>query len=117
MQTLNPTDIFKALADETRLRMVLLIAREDELCVCELCWAIDESQPKISRHLALLRNSGMLSARRQGQWMYYSLHPELPVWVREMLQLATQANSDWLLGQAERLTQMGQRPQRRAVCC
>lgn len=117
MLTFNPTDIFKALADETRLRMMLLIARETELCVCELSWAIDESQPKISRHLALLRSSGMLSARRQGQWMYYSLHPELPAWVRDILLTATQATADWLLEQTGRLTQMGQRPQRLAACC
>ena len=49
---LTPTTVFKCLADETRVRLMLLITREDELCVCELTCALDESQPKVSRHLA-----------------------------------------------------------------
>lgn len=65
-EALTPTDIFKCLADETRVRMVLLIEREQELCVCELTCAMDESQPKISRHLALLRIVGRSPARPVG---------------------------------------------------
>ena len=55
IEHLTPTTVFKCLADETRVRIALLIAREGELCVCELTCALDESQPKISRHLAMLR--------------------------------------------------------------
>ncbi|MBA4502358.1 metalloregulator ArsR/SmtB family transcription factor [Marinobacterium marinum] len=79
-------DVFKVLADETRLRSVLLIQREGELCVCELVEALAETQPKISRHLAQLRKAGVLADRRQGQWVFYRLHGELPDWVRQMLQ-------------------------------
>lgn len=114
---INPTELFKCLADETRVRMTLLIEREQELCVCELTCAMQQSQPKVSRHLALLRNSGLLADRRQGQWVYYRLHPNLPHWVREVLAVTQQANSGWLTEQTQRLNNMGDRPTRAAACC
>ena len=114
---LTPTILFKALADETRARLMLLIAREDELCVCEMTCALDESQPKISRHLAQLRACGLLADRRQGQWVHYRLHPDLPDWVRGVLNTALDANQDWLTGDVTRLDAMGGRPERAATCC
>ena len=54
---LTPTTVFKCLADDTRVRTMLLITREGELCVCELTCALNESQPKVSRHLAQLRSA------------------------------------------------------------
>ncbi|MBD2839800.1 metalloregulator ArsR/SmtB family transcription factor [Pseudomonas sp. JM0905a] len=114
---LTPTSVFKALADETRARLMLLIAREGELCVCELTCALNESQPKISRHLAQLRTCGLLADRRQGQWVHYRLHPDLPGWVRSMLSTALEANQDWLTGDVSRLDVMGGRPERAAACC
>lgn len=116
-KTLTPTEVFKCLADETRLRMVLLIEREQELCVCELTCAIDESQPKISRHLALLRSAGLLADRRQGQWVYYRLHPQLPPWVMQILSVTEEENRSWLSTQMCRLKAMGDRPARAAACC
>ncbi|MNV65706.1 HTH-type transcriptional repressor AseR [compost metagenome] len=53
-------EVSKSLADETRLRATLLIASQGELCVCELMFGLEDSQPKISSHLALLRGSGLL---------------------------------------------------------
>jgi len=76
---------FKALCDPTRLRMLVLLGCEGELCVCELTHALDEIQPKISRHLAQLREIGAVQDRRQGQWIYYRLNPELPDWARTVL--------------------------------
>lgn len=61
---LTPT-VFKCQADYTRVRLMLLITREEELCVCELTCALDESQPKVSRHLAQLRSAGRSPARLQ----------------------------------------------------
>ncbi|MBI3545355.1 MAG: metalloregulator ArsR/SmtB family transcription factor [Gammaproteobacteria bacterium] len=81
-------EFFPALADTTRLRCLLLLAAEDELCVCELMHALGESQPKISRHLATLREMNVVADRRAGQWIYYRLHPELPPWARGVLQQA-----------------------------
>lgn len=61
-----------ALADKTRLRLLNLM-REDEICVCFFTEVLEESQPKISRHLAYLRNAGIVEARRDGKWMHYRI--------------------------------------------
>ncbi|NBF06263.1 metalloregulator ArsR/SmtB family transcription factor [Pseudomonas sp. Fl5BN2] len=114
---ITPPEVFKSLADETRTRATLLIAHQGELCVCELMCALDDSQPKISRHLAQLRSSGLLLDRRQGQWVYYRLNPELPAWVNEILQVTLQANVAWLEKNAARLQNMHGRPVRAAACC
>lgn len=117
MAQLSPTTVFKCLADETRIRLMLLVTREEELCVCELTCALDESQPKISRHLAQLRTCGLLEDRRHGQWVYYRLQRNLPAWVVQILQTTLQANRQWLGPDAKRLDKMGNRPQRIAACC
>lgn len=64
--------ILKALADETRIRIVALLAH-GELCVCHLEEALELSQPNISRHLGILRASGVVVTRRDGNWIYYRL--------------------------------------------
>lgn len=61
---------FKALADRTRLRLLNLM-REDEVCVCFFVEILKTNQPKISRHLAYLRRTGIVGARRDGPWMHY----------------------------------------------
>jgi len=58
----------------------MLIQSDGEVCVCELSFSLEESQPKISRHLALLRDNGILTPRREGTWMHYSINPDLPAW-------------------------------------
>ena len=93
---LQPAQFFKCLADETRLRCLILLQRRGELCVCELTQALQMSQPKISRHLALLRTCRLLQDRRQGAWVYYRLHPALPDWALTVLTSA----ADGLAGQA-----------------
>jgi ArsR family transcriptional regulator len=82
---IQPVAFFKCLADETRLRCVALLQQQGELCVCELTQVLQISQPKISRHLALLRSSGLVLDRRQGAWVYYRLHPQLPAWAQAAL--------------------------------
>jgi ArsR family transcriptional regulator len=72
MSIQNDLDIFKACSDETRLRILFLLS-ERELCVCELVAILDMPQGKISRHLALLKNASLVSDRREGTWIYYSL--------------------------------------------
>lgn len=66
MLQLSSIQLFKNLSDETRLGIVLLLREMGELCVCDLCTALEQSQPKISRHLAMLRESGLLLDRKQG---------------------------------------------------
>lgn len=67
--------LFAALADSTRLRLLNLM-RGREVCVCYFVEILQQSQPKISRHLAYLRNAGVVSARREGKWMHYRI--EMP---------------------------------------
>ena len=114
---LSPAIVFKCLGDETRTRIMLMLTGQDELCVCELIWALDDRQPKISRHLAQLRNCGLLADRRQGQWIYYRLHPQLPEWVLEVLHITRSANQSWIDQDAGRLASMEGRPVRQAACC
>jgi ArsR family transcriptional regulator len=64
--------LFKALSDETRLRILALLA-EGELCVCDLMAILELPQSTVSRHLAYLRHAGLADDRRQGVWMYYRL--------------------------------------------
>src|SRR5437879_3593856 len=64
--------LFRALADSTRLRLLNLMNGR-EVCVCYVVEILKQSQPKISRHLAYLRNAGIVSARREGKWMHYSI--------------------------------------------
>ena len=64
---MDQVNFFKCLADQTRLDILMLIVKQGERCVCDLTASLDLSQPKISRHLALLRTSGVLQDRRQGQ--------------------------------------------------
>lgn len=113
---MTPTALFKCLADDTRTRITLLVVSEGELCVCELTAALDLSQPKISRHLALLRSAGLLMDRRQGQWVYYRLHPELPAWVTAILKDVFDANQHWLETEGKRLCAMAGRPDNQPVC-
>lgn len=64
--------MFAALADPTRLRLLNLMDGR-EVCVCYFVEILRQGQPKISRHLAYLRDAGLVSARREGKWMHYSI--------------------------------------------
>jgi len=83
---LKPTDLFAALANDTRLRCLVLLIAHEELCVCELTNATGAAQPHVSRHLAQLRELGLVSDRRKGLWVYYRIHRALPAWARRVLE-------------------------------
>lgn len=117
MPELDPVRIFKCLGDETRLMLVLLIASEGELCVCELTHALQESQPKVSRHLAQLRGCGLLEDNRIGQWVYYRVGSRLPEWAGQVLESARVGEASRLATLRARLAAMGERPERRATLC
>jgi len=71
-KSLDLARLFAALADPTRLRLLNLMNGR-EVCVCYFVEILKQGQPKISRHLAYLRNAGIVSARREGKWMHYSM--------------------------------------------
>lgn len=114
---LEPARLLKCLGDETRLTLTLLIRKEEELCVCEMTHALEESQPKISRHLAQLRTCGLLNDRREGQWVYYRLSGDVPEWVDELLGAAEKGQAGRLVELQQRLSSMGNRPDRRLAMC
>jgi ArsR family transcriptional regulator len=66
---------FKVLADEARLKMLWLLFHNRELCVCDIMAVLEITQSKASRHLAALRNAGLVTDRKEGLWSYYSLRP------------------------------------------
>jgi ArsR family transcriptional regulator, arsenate/arsenite/antimonite-responsive transcriptional repressor len=85
---ISPPGLFRTLADPTRLRILHLIG-ESEVCVCYFVEALQISQPKISRHLAYLRRSGIVHARKDGKWVHYSIafppNPSAAAILRETL--------------------------------
>lgn len=113
---MNPLKFYKCLADETRLRCLMLIKHEGELCVCELTTALAEIQPKVSRHLAQLRQCELLIDRKQGQWVFYRINPSLPAWADTVLAQTTEANATFLRENLTNLHGMGARPGRVSAC-
>jgi ArsR family transcriptional regulator, arsenate/arsenite/antimonite-responsive transcriptional repressor len=96
----HSAELFKALADETRLRILNLLVR-GELCVCDLMSVLAIGQSKASRHLAHLRNVGLVDDRRDGVWMYYTLaqpagvaHQRVLEWLAEAATELPQAAAD-----------------------
>ncbi len=105
-------DLLKSLSDETRLRSMCLIVNYGELCVCELSWALDLSQPKISRHLARMRTEGILDTRRDGQWVLYSLNADIAPGIRAIVEsiVAQDSLRSQYKQDSERLDAMKDRP-------
>jgi ArsR family transcriptional regulator len=79
----------------------MLLQEHGELCVCELIQALNRSQPHVSHHLAKLRKEGIIQDRRQGLWVHYRLHPDLPDWALGVMREAAQGT---------RLPSLGERP-------
>lgn len=100
---------YMALADRTRLRLLNLM-RDEEVCVCFFTEVLGDSQPKISRHLAYLRNSGLVEARRDGKWMHYSIVEPADEGGRRLVK----AMLGWLDDQPELRVE---RERYKTVCC
>lgn len=86
--------IFKALSDPIRLRIILLLQSEGELCVCDLMAVLKLPQSTVSRHLAYLKRSCWVDIRRQGVWMYYQLSSESCQMCRELLDILLRHAAD-----------------------
>ena len=94
--------LFAALSDLTRLRLLNLMERR-EVCVCYFVEILQQSQPKISRHLAYLRRAGIVLARREGKWMHYRIaEPADPGAARILAETLQALKSDKSM-QADRL--------------
>lgn len=77
--------LFSALSDPLRLRCLALIDARGEACVCQLTHALEASQPKVSKHLAVLREAHLVEQRRAAQWVLYKI-AKLPEWAKMVLE-------------------------------
>ena len=113
---LNEQLFFDVLSDETRRRILTLILREGELCVCELFFALNLPQPKVSRHLGVMREAEVLSVRKDGTWVFYRLHSQLPLWAAKVIEAMAQGVEHLPQYQEDQkqLTSMTNRP---VKCC
>lgn len=112
---MNVDLLFDCLADPTRRRILALLVAQGELCVCELTAAVDDIQPKISRHLGVLKDAGIVTARRDGTWMFYRPVAALPAWAAAILAALPQSAGKQLRADLQRLKVMAGRPQRCAT--
>ncbi len=82
----NPLRLFKALGDETRLRIVNLFVQSNQsVCVCEMADALLVPQYQISRHLIVLKNLGLMTTKRKGTWVYYTLNRNATPFVSDLM--------------------------------
>src|SRR3954471_11463916 len=104
-------DVFKALADTTRLRILRLLMA-GEVCVCNIHEALRIPQAKASRHLAYLRRVGLVTTRREGLWVYYSLATS-----QDPIVAAIREPTTHVLGHVEALKKDADRLEKSTGCC
>ena len=85
------------------------------MCVCELTAALDDIQPKISRHLGVLKDADIVIPRRDGTWMFYRLATSLPAWAVALLDTLPQGAVTEFKADLKRLKAMTSRPERCAA--
>lgn len=113
----DPITFYKSLTDDIRLKALMLIEYHGELCVCELMEALEEDvQPKISRNLAVLKKANVITDRKHGQWVFYRINPELPLWAKTVVAQTTENNTHLIEREIGRLDTMQNRPDRASFC-
>lgn len=85
--------LFRALSDLTRLRILNMLLQE-ELCVCDIVTTLDVLQPAVSRHLAYLRKTGLVQARKEGQWVFYRMIPATTPFHKKLLECLEVASKE-----------------------
>lgn len=113
----SPITFYKSLTDDIRLKTLMLTHYHGELCVCELMAALEEdSQPKVSRNLAVLKKSKVITDRKHGQWVFYRINPELPLWAKTVIAQTTENNVLLINQELQRLSNMQNRPDKSSFC-
>lgn len=114
---IDPIVFYKTLTDDIRLKTLMLTHYHGELCVCELMTALDEdSQPKVSRNLAVLKKANILTDRKHGQWVFYRVTSELPLWAKSVIAQTTENNVLLIAEELQRLNEMNNRPNKANFC-
>ncbi|MBO1897805.1 metalloregulator ArsR/SmtB family transcription factor [Shewanella sp. BF02_Schw] len=113
----DPIAFYKCLTDDIRLKSLMLTHYHGELCVCELMEALnEESQPKVSRNLALLKKAAIISDRKHGQWVFYRINPNLPLWAKSVIAETTENNLGLIMSSLQQLDIMQNRPNKVSFC-
>ncbi|GAA64825.1 MULTISPECIES: metalloregulator ArsR/SmtB family transcription factor [Alteromonadales] len=113
----DPISFYKSLTDDIRLKTLMLTHYHGELCVCELMEAMEEdSQPKVSRNLAVLKKAKVITDRKHGQWVFYRINPDLPLWAKSVIAQTTENNVPLVSNELQRLANMQNRPNRANFC-
>jgi ArsR family transcriptional regulator len=85
-EAIRSASVFAALADPVRLRLYTLIASSDEeVCACSFVEAVGRSQPTVSHHLKMLRDSGLVTGTKRGTWVWYRANPEIAAEIAQLL--------------------------------
>lgn len=117
IEQVDPISFYKCLTDEIRLKTIILTHYYGELCVCDLMYALqEESQPKVSRNLAVLKKSKILSTRKQGQWVFYRVNEQLPLWIKSVIAKTAENNMTQVIEPLQRLEEMKQEPNKNNAC-
>lgn len=113
----DPISFYKSLTDSIRLKTLMLTHYHGELCVCELMEAMEEDcQPKVSRNLAVLKKSRVITDRKHGQWVFYRINPNLPSWAKSVIAQTTENNTPLINKELLRLDKMKNRPDKATFC-
>jgi len=115
----HQTHFFHALSNDIRLRIVLLLASEPQLSVCQLVRILDLPQPKVSRHLAVLREAGVVTVDRKAQWICYRLGDTMQPWQREVVEATRKSllDDEQYLADQRRLVEIRERARQRNHPC
>ena len=117
LDNFEPISFYKSLTDEIRLKTLMLLHYHGELCVCELMEALEEeSQPKVSRNLAVLKKSKVITDRKHGQWVFYRINPDLPLWAKSVIAQTSESNVPLVNNELQRLDNMKNRPDKASFC-
>lgn len=91
-------EITKALADRNRLRIILMLSCNEELCVCQIADVLNITMPSVSRHMSKLSVARLIESRKEGRWIYYRLSEEFPFdlldWLEENLSDSNEIQND-----------------------
>jgi ArsR family transcriptional regulator len=101
------TQIYKALSEQMRLRILLLLT-QGELCVCDIMAVLEEPQSKVSRHIAYLKNSGLVQGKRVGTWMHYHIKDDLDMLPAAHVEFLKQqlADLDWVRADLKKMKEV-----------
>ncbi|TEW54731.1 metalloregulator ArsR/SmtB family transcription factor [Psychromonas sp. RZ22] len=104
---IDPISFYKCLTDDIRLKTLILTHYYGELCVCDLMSALqEESQPKVSRNLAVLKKAQILKTRKQGQWVFYRINEQLPLWVKSVIAKTAENNTQQIINPLQQLSKI-----------